>query len=173
MTRWSATPSQDFGTPAADTPFYSNLTYRLKQYAAFAEATWHITDQDGRSPEDLRYYKCGEDKDLLFGGAFGLRPGAGPWTDLCDRHGPQPTYGGCLRSGGVTPASTTRVATSPRLIVSYKPTEEAQLYAQAARGFRLGGINDPINLLLCWRPTARLRKQSNWKDEKTWNYELG
>ena len=49
----------------------------------------------------------------------------------------------------MTPASTDSSGTSPRLIVSYKPTEEAQLYAQAARGFRLGGINDPINLPLC------------------------
>ncbi len=30
MTRWSVTTSQDFGTPAADTPFYSDLTYRLQ-----------------------------------------------------------------------------------------------------------------------------------------------
>src|SRR6185312_7831149 len=27
-------------------------------------------------------------------------PWWGPWTDLCDRHGPQPTHGGSLRSAG-------------------------------------------------------------------------
>ncbi len=46
--------------------------------------------------------------------------------------------------------------------------------AQAARGFRLGGINDPINLPLC-SATDKLvfGNQQNWQDEKTWNYEVG
>jgi iron complex outermembrane receptor protein len=59
-------------------------------------------------------------------------------------------------------------------MLSYKPTVDAMFYAQAARGFRLGGINDPINLPLC-SPTDRIvfGNQPNWKDETTWNYELG
>jgi iron complex outermembrane recepter protein len=58
--------------------------------------------------------------------------------------------------------------------VSYKPTDDAQLYAQAARGFRLGGINDPINLTLCTgNDVAIFGHQASWKDEKTWDYELG
>ncbi|HEY7963631.1 MAG: TonB-dependent receptor [Steroidobacterales bacterium] len=162
--------SQDFGTPAADTPFYSNLTYRLKQYAAFAEATWHITNQWALTG-GLRYYKYNEDKELLFGGAFGFVPDGVPGQTCVTGTGPGT---GTVCVPQVTPASTDSSGTSPRLIVSYKPTEEAQLYAQAARGFRLGGINDPINLLLC-SATDKLvfGNNSNWKDEKTWNYELG
>jgi iron complex outermembrane receptor protein len=163
-------PSQDFGTPTPDTPFYSDLSYRLKQYAAFGEATWHVTNQWALTA-GLRYYKYTEDKNLLFGGAFGLVPEGVPGQTCVSGTG-QPPLPTCVPQ--VTPASTDSSGTSPRAIVSYKPTDDAQLYAQAARGFRLGGINDPINLLLC-SPTDKLvfGNQSNWKDEKTWDYELG
>ena len=163
-------PSQDFGTPTPDTPFYSDLSYRLKQYAAFGEATWHVTNQWALTA-GLRYYKYTEDKNLLFGGAFGLVPEGVPGQTCVSGTG-QPPLPTCVPQ--VTPGSTDSSGTSPRFILSYKPTDDAQLYAQAARGFRLGGINDPINLLLC-SPTDKLvfGNQSNWKDEKTWDYELG
>ena len=155
-------PSSLFNAPP-DTPFYSDLSYRLKQYAAFGEATWHITHQWALTG-GLRYYKFNEDKNLLFGGAFAddtCVPGTGPGT-------PNP----CVL--GVVPASTDSSGTSPRVIVSYKPVDNIQLSAQAARGFRLGGINDPINVPLC-SPSdlAVFGNQKTWKDEKTWNYELG
>src|SRR6516225_2660342 len=163
-------PSQDFGTPTADTPFYSDLSYRLKQYAAFGEATWHMTSQWALTG-GLRYYKYTEDKNLLFAGAFGLVPEGVPGQTCVSGTG-QPPLPTCVQQ--VTPASTDSSGTSPRAIVSYKPTDDAQLYAQAARGFRLGGINDPINLLLC-SPQDKVvfGHNPNWKDEKTWNYELG
>jgi len=132
-----------------DTPFYSDLTYTLKQYAAFGEANWHITNE-WTLTGGLRYYKYTEDKDLLFAGVF-----AAP-------------------TNGVVPGSTDQSGTSPRGMLSYKPTVDVMVYAQAARGFRLGGINDPINLPLC-SPQDRIvfGNQPNWKDETTWNYEIG
>jgi iron complex outermembrane receptor protein len=163
-------PSQDYGTPTADTPFYSDLSYRLKQYAAFGEATWHMTTQ-WSATAGLRYYKYTEDKNLLFGGAFGVVPEGVPGQTCVSGTGtpPLPT---CVPQS--TPASTDASGTSPRFILSYRPTDDAQIYAQAARGFRLGGINDPINLLLC-SPTDKLvfGNNPNWKDETTWDYELG
>jgi len=155
-------PSSLFNAPP-DTPFYSDLSYRLKQYAAFGEATWHITHRWALTG-GLRYYKFNEDKNLLFGGAFAddtCVPGTGPGT-------PNP----CVL--GVVPASTDSSGTSPRVIVSYKPVDNIQLSAQAARGFRLGGINDPINVPLCSPADLTVfGNQKTWKDEKTWNYELG
>jgi iron complex outermembrane receptor protein len=155
-------PSASQGAPT-DTPFYSNLNYRLKQYAAFGEATWHMTSQ-WAATAGLRYYKFTEDKDLLFAGAFSA-PTCVPGTG---------TGAGNPCVFGSVPASTDSSGTSPRFILSYKPTDDAQLYAQAARGFRLGGINDPINLPLC-SPTDKIvfGSNPNWKDEKTWDYELG
>jgi iron complex outermembrane recepter protein len=133
-----------------DTPFYSDLSYRLKQYAAFGEATWHATEQLGVTA-GLRYYKFNEDRVLNFHGVFASDTPA----------------------GGV-PASTNSSGVSPRVILSYKLNEDMTLNAQAARGFRLGGINDPINLPLC-SATDKIvfGNYANWRDEKTWNYEVG
>jgi iron complex outermembrane receptor protein len=146
-----------------DTPFYSNLAYRLKQYAAFGEATWHFTNQWALTG-GLRYYKFNEDKDLLFGGVF-----AAPTVIPGSITPANPN--GIL---GSIPASTDSNGTSPRLVLSYKATDDVTFNAQAARGFRLGGINDPINLPLC-SATDKLvfGNQQNWQDEKTWNYEVG
>jgi iron complex outermembrane receptor protein len=152
-----STPGAATNAPV-DTPFFSDLSYRLKQYAGFGEATWHITDQWALTG-GLRYYKFTEDKSVLFAGAF-----AGE-TFIPNTNPPVP---------GPINNSTDSSGTSPRVIVSFKPADNIQLNAQAARGFRLGGINDPINLPLC-SPTDRavFGNAANWKDEKTWNYELG
>ena len=63
---------------------------------------------------------------------------------------------------------------SPRGILSFKLDEDAQFNAQVSKGFRLGGINDPINLPLC-SPEDKIvfGGQGNWKDERTKNFELG
>ena len=133
-----------------DTPFYSDLYYTLKQYAAFGEATWHATKQFSVTA-GLRYYNFSEDRVLNFNGVFAA----------------------ATPPGGI-PGSVSSSGTSPRLILSYKPTDDSELYAQAARGFRLGGINDPLNIPLCSpQDLIVFGGQSNWKDETTWNYELG
>src|SRR6266404_2261587 len=133
-----------------DTPFFSDLSYRLKQYAAFGEATYHLTNQWAITA-GLRYYKFNEDRLLNFNGVFSA----------------------ATPVGGV-PGSTDSNGTSPRLILSYKMTDDVTFNAQAARGFRLGGINDPINVPLCSATDLLVfGNQKNWTDEKTWNYELG
>ena len=155
-------PSASQGAPP-DTPFYSDLSYTLKQYAAFGEATWHITNKWGLTA-GLRYYKFTEDKNLLFAGLFSA-PTCVPGTGGAG----QPP---CVF--GVVPASTDSSGTSPRFILSYKATDDVQFNAQAARGFRLGGINDPINIPLCQpQDIAAFGHQATWKDETLWDYELG
>jgi iron complex outermembrane receptor protein len=150
-------PSSAFNAPA-DTPFYSDLSYRLKQYAGFGEATWHITNQWALTG-GLRYYKFNEDKSVLFGGVFSGETFINP---------PANTIPGPIAN------STDSSGTSPRLILSFKPMDDVQFNAQAARGFRLGGINDPINLPLCSAVDKIVfGSQTFWQDEKTWNYEVG
>ena len=133
-----------------NTPFYSDLSYRLKQYAAFGEATYKATDSLSVTG-GLRYYKFSENRVLNFGGVFAS---------------PTPP-------GGI-PGETSSNGISPRVIVSYKVDEDMQFNVQAARGFRLGGINDPINIPLCSpQDIAVFGNQKNWKDEHNWNYEVG
>jgi len=134
-----------------DTPFFSDLSYRMKQYAAFGEGKWHVNDQFSVTA-GLRYYKFSEDRILNFHGVFAVDSPA----------------------GGI-PGSTDSNGVSPRLILSYKPMDSVQLNAQAARGFRLGGINDPVNLPVCSAAgkVEFANAPTTWKDEKTWNYEIG
>jgi iron complex outermembrane receptor protein len=134
----------------ANTPFYSDLSYRLKQYAAFGEATYRATENLSVTG-GLRYYSFSENRVLNFGGVFAS---------------PTPP-------GGI-PGETSSNGVSPRAIVSYKVDEDMQFNVQAARGFRLGGINDPINIPLCSaQDIAVFGNQKNWKDEHNWNYEVG
>jgi iron complex outermembrane receptor protein len=133
-----------------DTPFFSDITYRFKQYAAFGEATYRLTEQWAVTG-GLRYYKFSEDRVLHFNGVFSAET-------------PAVGVPGSVDSSGV----------SPRGIVSYKVNEDAQFNAQVSKGFRLGGINDPINIPLCSpQDKAEFGGQGNWQDEKSKNYEIG
>ena len=133
-----------------DTPFYSDINYHLQQYAAFGEATWHITDQLGLTG-GLRYYHYKEDRVLNFNGVFAAATPPGGVPGEVDAHG-----------------------VSPRGILSFKVNEDAQFNAQVSKGFRLGGINDPINLPLCSaQDKVEFGGQGNWKDETSKNYEIG
>jgi iron complex outermembrane recepter protein len=140
--------SDVFGAPP-DTPFYSDLHYKFEQYAAFAEGTLHFSDQ-WAGTAGLRYFKFTEDRTLYFGGLFAV---------------PTPAP---------VPGSTDSNGVAPRFILSYDPSDDVRLNLQASRGFRLGGINDPLNATLCTPgDLASYDGHPTWKDEWAWNYELG
>jgi iron complex outermembrane recepter protein len=72
------------------------------------------------------------------------------------------------------PGSTSSDGFSPRVILAYEPNDDVLLTAQVARGFRLGGINDPLNVGLCTaQDLATFNGNPDFKDEKVLNYELG
>jgi iron complex outermembrane receptor protein len=133
--------------------FWSNLSYNLKQYAAFGEATLSVTEQLSLTG-GLRYYKFDESRSQIFDGIFG-----NPF--LPDSVVKQP---GSTKANGV----------APRFIASYKVSDALTLNAQVSRGFRLGGINDPLNLPLCsTQDSITFSGFKTWRDEKAWNYEVG
>ncbi len=141
------TPAQ-VGNPPPDNPFFSRLSYTFKQYAAFGEATWHFTDQWALTG-GLRYYNFDEDRTLTFAGFF-----SAPAANV--------------------PGSTSSDGLSPRVILDYSPNDDMSFTAQVARGFRLGGINDPLNAPLCSaQDLATFSNLPTWDDETLWNYELG
>ena len=140
--------SADLGAPP-DTPFFSDLSYNFKQFALFGEGTYQFSDQWSLTG-GLRYYDFEEDRLLTFAGLFA---DAG-YTD--------------------EPGSTSSDGFSPRVIVAYKPSEDVLLSAQVAKGFRLGGINDPLNVTLCSPQDLVIYSgNENWDDEESLNYELG
>jgi len=131
-----------------DVLFFSKLHNHLTQYAAFGEATVSATDRLDLTA-GLRYYNFSEDRSLIFDGAFAV---------------PTDTTGKTDASG-----------VAPRFMLSYKASDAVTLNAQVSRGFRLGGINDPLNAALCTAAdlTTFGPLAGSWKDEKAWNYEVG
>ena len=139
--------SAAFGAPP-DTPFFSDLHYKFKQFAAFGEVTVKFADQ-WAATAGARYFKFNEDRTLYFGGLFSV-----------------PT--------GPVPASTDSNGVAPRFILSFDPSEDVKLNLQASRGFRLGGINDPLNATLCTpQDLSSYGGHPNWSAEWAWNYEVG
>jgi iron complex outermembrane receptor protein len=135
-----------FGAPR-DVLFFSDLHYKLDQFALFGEATFAVSEALDITG-GLRYYNFNEDRTQTFDGIF-----ADP---------------------GTTQASTDANGVAPRLIFSYKATDGVRLNAQASKGFRLGGINDPLNVPLCTSADlVTFGGRDSWNDEKAWNYELG
>ena len=60
------------------------------------------------------------------------------------------------------------------MLLSYDVSDNVQLNAQASEGFRLGGINDPLNVPLCTpEDIDDLRRPPTFDSETLWNYELG
>ena len=104
--------------------YFSTLNYKLQQYAFFGEGTFALTDRFSVTA-GVRYYNFKEDKKLLFDGFFVLDP---------------IPVGSTIVS---QPGSTKADGFAPRFIVSYKLGDSTTLNAQASKGFRLGGINDP------------------------------
>jgi iron complex outermembrane receptor protein len=130
-----------------DVLFFSDLHYELSQFALFGEATYTFSDLIDVTG-GLRYYNFNEDRTQVFDGIFADPGGA--------------------------PNSTDASGVAPRFIVTFKATDATNVNVQAAKGFRLGGINDPLNVPLC--SPADLQTfggRETWEDETSWNYEIG
>lgn len=136
-----------------DSLFFSDLSYDLDQFAFFGEATVSVTPKFSVTG-GLRYYDFTEDKEQIFDGIFGN-------DDNGTRLVSQP---------GTTDANDV----APRLIATYKLSANANLNGQVSRGFRLGGINDPLNVPLCTpQDLITFGGRETWEDETLWNYEGG
>jgi len=148
----SGIPTRGLRAPK-DVLFFSDLGYKLDQFAVFGEGTLSVSDRFNLTG-GLRYYDFSEDRDQVFDGIFG-----------------NDNNGTSLVS---VPGSTKADGFAPRLIASYKASDKTNLNAVASRGFRLGGINDPLNVPLCTpADLATFSGRDSWDDETAWNYEVG
>ena len=142
-----AARSNGFNT--MDSPYVSDLTYDLRQVAVFGEATYTLFDRLGLTA-GLRWYDWEEDKTFRAGNPF-----SSPSVQNANK---------TVSSNGFT----------PRFMVNYDVTDRVTVNAQASRGFRLGGINDPLNDDLCGAANYETyRGFQRFKDETLWNYEVG
>ena len=135
-----------------DTLYFGDIQYKDREYGIFGEATFDVTRAFSLTA-GLRYYNYKVDKDLIFDGLF-----APVFPD------PTVELGKTTKADGV----------APRFIASYKVTDDIIVNAQASKGFRLGGVNDPILLPLCQGADIGIFGNiPTWEDETAWNYELG
>jgi iron complex outermembrane receptor protein len=148
----TAIPTQGLAAPR-DVLFYSDLAYELRQGAVFGEGTVAVTPRFDLTA-GLRYYNFSEDREQIFDGIFAH-----------DNTGTQVVS---------QPGSTNANGLAPRFIASFRPNDNVTLNALASRGFRLGGINDPLNVPLCTAQDLQtFSGRDSWKDETAWNYEAG
>ncbi len=136
-----------------DTIFFSTFEFQLDQFGVFGEATYSFTPKFDLTA-GLRYYDYNEDKTAFIDGVFG-----------------NPNFPGDPLS---LPGSVEADGLAPRLIAAWKLSPAAILNAQVSKGFRLGGINDPLNVPLCSpQDLQTFGRQDTWDDEEAWNYEAG
>src|SRR5262249_9178878 len=148
----SGIPTKGLAAPK-DVLFFSDLHYKLDQFALFGEGTYSVNEEVSITA-GLRYYHFSEDKSQIFDGIFGNDNNG---TSLVSQ-----------------PGTTDANGVAPRFIVTYKVSDTTNLNAQAAKGFRLGGINDPLNVALCTpQDLVTCGGKETWQDEKAWNYEIG
>jgi iron complex outermembrane receptor protein len=119
----------------------------------FGEATWSVNDRLDLTG-GLRWYDFDEDRQQVFDGIFAH-----------DNTGTQVvSQPGSAEADGIV----------PRLIASWALSDATRLNVQASQGFRLGGINDPLNIPLCTpADLSAFSGYDSWGDETAWNYEVG
>jgi iron complex outermembrane recepter protein len=148
-------PTTNLPLPAAvangfgpDSPFNSDLPYNLEQFAVFGEGSYDITERLTFTA-GARYYDYKEQRTITSGGLF-----ANGDSGVVNR----------TKSDGIT----------PRFLLSYEASDTVTLNAQASKGFRLGGVNDPLNANLCTPADRTLFGGfQDYDDETLWNYEAG
>lgn len=144
-----STTVPDFTYTVKDELYWSTLDYNLDQWAVFGEGTWSVSDRFNLTG-GLRWYDFNEDKHQIFDGLF---------ADF---------------GGQVNDNSTSADGLAPRLIASWAVGSLTRLNAQVSRGFRLGGVNDPILRDLCTpADLVAFGGFRTWEDETAWNYEIG
>jgi iron complex outermembrane recepter protein len=131
----------------ADSPYNADLPYDIEQFAVFGEASYRFGQF--KLTAGGRYYDFKESRDFISGGIFA---------------------NGDLRLGDKTSSN----GFSPRAILSYDVSDDVTVNLQASKGFRLGGVNDPLNIPLCTPADAALFGAfQDYSDETLWNYEAG
>jgi iron complex outermembrane receptor protein len=141
--------TQDNGFGLVDNPYHANLPYKIKQKALFGEGSYRFSEF--KLTAGGRWYDFKETRDFRNGGIFSPL-----FTSIGDK----------TKSNGF----------NPRVIATWEPNRSLSVNLQAAKGFRLGGINDPLNIPLCSAEDAAIYgpfATATYGDETLWNYEAG
>jgi outer membrane receptor protein involved in Fe transport len=135
------------GFPDLNSPYNALLPYDITQMAIFGEVSFDFTD------------------------AFAVTVG-GRWYDFEESR--RFYSGGLFANGDDQTDDTSSDGFTPRVMASWDLNDEVTLNAQVSEGFRLGGVNDPLNATLCTdEDLAIFGSFQSYNDETMWNYEAG
>ena len=130
-----------------NSPYNADLPYDLEQLAVFGEINYDVSD-DLTLTAGTRFYDYEESRRFTTGGLFA--------------------------NGDDQVDSTESDGFTSRLLANYRMNETVNLNAQISQGFRLGGVNDPLNETLCNdQDRAVFGGFQNYDDETLVNYEVG
>jgi iron complex outermembrane recepter protein len=183
---WAVAPQgsptfQAIGLPPTTNLYIDYQPQVITQNAEFGEASWQFTP-DLKGTVGLRHYHYSLSQNNEEYGVFTVNGGLGlPNT---------PYYTG---------ASNSASGTDPKFDLSYNIDKDFMVYATVAKGFRLGGANQPIpvaeppasgipsgplegnecavqaKLLLTstCNPNVLLQAPATFSSDSVWNYEIG
>jgi iron complex outermembrane receptor protein len=141
----SAAVSNGFGV---DSPFNSVLPYDLEQIAVFGELNYRFNNRLALTVGG-RFYDYDETRTITSGGLF-------------------------ANGDSGTVNETSADGFNPRVLLNYEASDHISWNAQISEGFRLGGVNDPLNSTIC-SPGDReiFGGFQDYGDESLTNYEFG
>lgn len=133
-----------------NSPYNADIPYKIDQLSIFGEANYVLGALTATA--GLRHYTYNEKRTFKSGGVFA--------------------------NGDNNQDKTSADGFNPRFLLSYEVSPRVTLNAQVSKGFRLGGVNDPLNIPLCSGgangPDAlTYGNRPTFKDESLWNYEGG
>lgn len=146
----SGLDSRDFGTNV-DQLYFSDIDVKENQVALFGEVVFPLADAL-KLTAGGRYFRAEQKADITFLGVFAV-PNLGTGHFKNDEDG-----------------------FNPRVNLSYAIDQDRMVYVQAARGFRLGGTNEPVPQPAC---TADLESRGlssapdSFDSDHLWNFEVG
>ncbi|MCE3605371.1 TonB-dependent receptor [Massilia sp. P8910] len=123
------------------------------QVALFAEGSYTVFDKLDLTA-GLRLFKGKQDFDLHFSGLFGNLAGATPAAPL--------------GSPETSSSSATAQGANPRFAAAYRIDQQHMLYANAGKGFRYGGNNQPVPFSFCG-----VHAPATFAPDSLWSYEAG
>jgi outer membrane receptor protein involved in Fe transport len=147
---FSGLPSEDFQSQP-DNVYRSRIDIETTQLSLFGEASIKLFDRLTLKG-GLRWFYAAQDSTVFF---------AGPLA---------------FPNIGTSAAESSENGVNPTVNVSWQFDEDRMIYVQAARGFRLGGINQPIPDALCGADLIAAGftdPQPSFKSDNLWNYEIG
>jgi outer membrane receptor protein involved in Fe transport len=155
---FSATTGIPFNTESttgvADCVFTTLSHGEIEELAFFGELTWNINDSWSITAGG-RYFDNTLDTDQ-------------------ESHGIVVEFGGPPAPRNIGTQSESGF--NPKVAIEWQPNDDWTLYGTAAKGFRIGGTNNPVPVEFCAEDLAKLGitgSPDSFDSDSLWNYEIG